>query len=55
MSSALVAEGLADLGRVPERFADTRRLHVEDAERRRRPLLSRLLVEDVVVCVEPLV
>jgi hypothetical protein len=51
--AALVAERVADLRRVFERFLDALALHVEDAQRARRALLARLLVEDVLVLVEP--
>ena len=48
------AERLADLRGVVQSGAHTLILHVEDAQGRRRPLLPRILVEDVVVLVEPL-
>src|SRR5205823_1264022 len=51
--AAGVAERLADLRRVGERRLHLRALHVEDAERRRRALLPRFGVEDVLVLVEP--
>src|SRR5919199_4754909 len=51
--AAGVAERLADLWRVGERRLHPRVLDVEDTERRRRALLARLGVEDVLVLVEP--
>ena len=55
MLRTLLAERLADLRRIPERSADGLVLDVEDAQRARRTLLLRVVVEDVHVLVEPLV
>src|SRR5207249_8627009 len=48
-----VAERFADLGRIDEGGLDSLALDVEDAQRRRGPLLARLVVENVLVLVEP--
>src|SRR6184192_3413355 len=47
------AERFADLGRIDEGGLDSLALDVEDAQRRRGPLLARLVVENVLVLVEP--
>jgi hypothetical protein len=47
------AEGLADLRGIVQRGAHALVLHIEDPERRRRTFLPRVVVEDVVVRVEP--
>jgi len=50
---ARIAERVADLRRVLQRLAYALGLDVEDAQRARRTLLARLLVEHVGVLVEP--
>ena len=53
MLPAGVAQGFADLRRVGQGRLHLFALHVEDAQRRRRPLLPRLVVEHVFVFVQP--